>query len=1130
MIIRLFFCLALIANAGFGQITNMRLAGVTATQAVLEFTAPDTNDCTVAVSTSPSLTPLVHAVDPALFPAANIAGGGARTRTIVIGSRNVRSGSDGIRYSLALQTLTPYWYQITCGSFTASGRFVTTNIPLGNTYSDPPLVDPENPGYWLWPSRDWTTGQTDGLRKASWVDAQTGVLVTQATLPTDQTVSPALTNVTFTSQGPGTNWTGNAVNATATYNGASCAPSCDKLFVRYSYPDAGDAGKIQNRRINYINLLFTNSSGTSEIQADRDVNACITLDGVTCDSLGNTLVAHLPTSAGSVTLGTTTPIDTWRPASAPQNIIPEDLASTSNFGFLLWKANNTGSVTIHVQLTIARGGDHANPSGGNFDQCSQSTDSNGFYHCVSRTDAYDCGSSQLFAVNARTPEVRYLGSTGLCLDNATWDYNDPNVIWLWGGDGTNNKIIKWTYDGSDTPVASGTSTSAHVTQTTILTKAQTDTLLAAFDPSWDGTKFTCAKTLDTTPDYLMATCSRSIQNSIGWGVVWAIGDGRAYPECTGCGIAAAAPLYLRSYGRYSGPHSLEINHGNLFYITAYELPGNHSNGCAVGCGEYVTTLVNAASTGATQITMAGEPTSPNPDTSIYTAIPGDCFNLGATQDSGFSWVGGEGVCIVSRTAPGITPIVWTLQRGLTKNHAAGEIAYPHSESAYGMGSPPTGTWNASGSNVVWDPIGDPHATDNTGYPTRTDQAFVRMDYWRTNVHETLRKDYFVDEDYRYQNCGQANAVACTNIPITTAVTRAPTFAGFQAPNAGTGYQSHPTIHQVSAPPSEWPYFSDGLVYSGGTNSLSQVTTTGQAHLYLVTNRQYPYVPKILPLAGACGDHPLTDISSPGSILDDTKPYSMCQAQIAGECVTSSAPGDIYLDCPAISGAAPAGCPNTTGGVFSNYGCVWAWPTYAQAVTQIGVSPCKEGGFQILAGITYQGGGCDARVIQRDGAPWTINNKWAGRELPDGSGMWNASMVAERTEMTMLTLPPIPPKDTVNRSTWVPVPVSLRPPAGLNVSTAIVEFGYDPDLASCSPNRREVCVADASTISSNRPYKWASLGNAGDANNLVTGVPCANGCTIPIPGLSQKVLYYRWKYRDGSGNVLAASQIMTAAVP
>jgi len=79
------------------QISNLSVTGVTNTQAVLRYTAPDTTACTMEVSTSPTYLPLVHDVDPAIFPGSNLdtrAGSvsGTVTRTFVVGTRDAEQG------------------------------------------------------------------------------------------------------------------------------------------------------------------------------------------------------------------------------------------------------------------------------------------------------------------------------------------------------------------------------------------------------------------------------------------------------------------------------------------------------------------------------------------------------------------------------------------------------------------------------------------------------------------------------------------------------------------------------------------------------------------------------------------------------------------------------------------------------------------------------------------------------------------------------------------------------------------------------------------------------------------------------------------------------------------------------
>jgi hypothetical protein len=45
-----------------------------------------------------------------------------------------------------------------------------------------------------------------------------------------------------------------------------------------------------------------------------------------------------------------------------------------------------------------------------------------------------------------------------------------------------------------------------------------------------------------------------------------------------------------------------------------------------------------------------------------------------------------------------------------------------------------------------------------------------------------------------------------------------------------------------------------------------------------------------------------------------------------------------------------------------------------------------------------------------------------------------------------------------------------------------------------------------------------------------GAACSSNCTIAIPAISQRVLYYQVKYRDHSNKLVAASPMQAVAVP
>src|ERR1019366_2320934 len=174
-----------IPQRGFrGNNFRARVVGITNTQAVLAYTAPDSNPCTVEVSESNAYSPLVHDVDAALFTGANsdarlTSVNSGTSRMVVVGARLSQAALDGNVYSRALQAYTTYHYRVACGATVTTGTFTTANIPVQMTYQDIPQLDTAAPGNTINP----TLSSTD--RSQVIVDPHTGAKLLRMSLPGD---------------------------------------------------------------------------------------------------------------------------------------------------------------------------------------------------------------------------------------------------------------------------------------------------------------------------------------------------------------------------------------------------------------------------------------------------------------------------------------------------------------------------------------------------------------------------------------------------------------------------------------------------------------------------------------------------------------------------------------------------------------------------------------------------------------------------------------------------------------------------------------------------------------------------------------------------------------------------------
>ena len=284
-----------------------------------------------------------------------------------------------------------------------------------------------------------------------------------------------------------------------------------------------------------------------------------------------------------------------------------------------------------------------------------------------------------------------------------------------------------------------------------------------------------------------------------------------------------------------------------------------------------------------------------------------------------------------------------------------------------------------------------------------------------------------------------------------------------------------------------------------------------AHTYtLVSGQKYTYKMNIYGDTGDFKSRPVNvfsilsgfkNISGPGSTIDDTKPWTYCQAYIAGECSPGSTKGGLYVAAPNAD-VAPAAC------ISDSYKLS---------------SPCatplwSHGGWMVERDVRKNDplGTHFRRITMGLTGPAAQYQYTSPHMTPDGKfAMVRAGYVnGVRADAVLVKMPLPAAEDSIDRSAFVPL--SVRLPAGSGYVR--VRFGYAENGAASQfycTTRQEACVTDASVA----PFAFGQ-------SDTLTATDCRNGCTINIPALSGRVVYYRVeKSNNGStGWVSGATQV------
>lgn len=323
-----------------------------------------------------------------------------------------------------------------------------------------------------------------------------------------------------------------------------------------------------------------------------------------------------------------------------------------------------------------------------------------------------------------------------------------------------------------------------------------------------------------------------------------------------------------------------------------------------------------------------------------------------------------------------------------------------------------------------------------------------------------------------------------------------------------------------------PYFVDyrhfnpsgggGIESNGGapfgTMSLTRVAGTGQT--YLVAGDCCAAGPsdyKRLGLAGFAGRYLLHDVSGPTTgNTGDLPNWSFCRAFQPNECVQGSLVGSFYMSLPEADMEPTCASSQFTQAIPCLYQpAPWSGQTIQFRIDRTdfsGLTTRKFGYVHGHPGTAYEFSNC--------------------RPTADGQFMFCPGYWLDgiRTEWLAYHIPVATVSDSVNRTTFVPVSIAAQ---GAPIAADIrARFGYlenGADLLHCTAYAQD-CSTEISTASPADPYSFT--------NESVTRQSCTNGvaCTLTIPALPNRILYYVIDRLDAGGNVITSSALEAVAVP
>lgn len=302
-------------------------------------------------------------------------------------------------------------------------------------------------------------------------------------------------------------------------------------------------------------------------------------------------------------------------------------------------------------------------------------------------------------------------------------------------------------------------------------------------------------------------------------------------------------------------------------------------------------------------------------------------------------------------------------------------------------------------------------------------------------------------------------------------------------------------------------FNSGI---GNTRTITAVGGTSKSYLIADGLAAGASDYKRLPLHGFAGHYLHKDISGPSTgNIADMADYSICRVFKANQCFQGSTVGQIYITTPkAVID------PYCRSNQFT-----WPNPCVMQMAPLAGMVT------QVRTDLTNSDGRTTRKLGYSHGMPGLQYQFSNCRTTPDADYLFCLAdwLDGVRSEWISYRITPVPPVDTLDRTTTVSYAV---PVTGIPSAVSVrARYGYlenGGSLMRCTAYGVE-CSTEIPSGTPSDPYSFT--------DEAVTRQPCANGvaCTVIIPAISNRVVYYTVDWLDGGGSIVQSSALQMAAI-